>query len=135
MIRKAVGALAGLGLIGGAGSVAYNQHGDATVRITDQGVDQVLIVPEGRHLFPWEYKPDPAPDVWRTVDPAARQVIRLPQGQQPGLNRLPPSSMSIPTPQEPFRNKLAAPLVPHLPGKLPAKEIPLTPPLKGRGLK
>ena len=35
MIRKAVGALAGLGLIGGAGSVAYDQHGDATVKIKD----------------------------------------------------------------------------------------------------
>ena len=36
MVRKAAGVLASLGLIGGAGSVAYNQHGDATVKITDQ---------------------------------------------------------------------------------------------------
>jgi hypothetical protein len=35
MLRKAAGVVAGLGLIGGAGSVAYNQHGDATVKIKD----------------------------------------------------------------------------------------------------
>jgi hypothetical protein len=33
VIRKAVTLLAGLGLVGGAGTVVYNQHGDATVRI------------------------------------------------------------------------------------------------------
>jgi hypothetical protein len=35
MLRKAAAGLAGLGLIGGAGSVVYNHNGDATVKITD----------------------------------------------------------------------------------------------------
>lgn len=35
MVRKTVAALTGLGLIGGAGTVAYNNHGDATVKIKD----------------------------------------------------------------------------------------------------
>ena len=35
MVRKAVAALTGLGLLGGAGTVAYNNHGDATVKIKD----------------------------------------------------------------------------------------------------
>lgn len=35
MIRKAVGVLAGLGLVGGAGTVAYDHHGNATVKIKD----------------------------------------------------------------------------------------------------
>jgi hypothetical protein len=33
MIGKVVGGLAGLGLIGGVGTVVYNNHGDATVQI------------------------------------------------------------------------------------------------------
>jgi hypothetical protein len=35
MLRKAAAGLAGLGLIGGAGSVVYNHNGDATVKIKD----------------------------------------------------------------------------------------------------
>jgi hypothetical protein len=35
VLRKAAAGLAGLGLIGGAGSVVYNHHGDATVKIKD----------------------------------------------------------------------------------------------------
>jgi hypothetical protein len=34
VVKKAVSALVGLGLIGGAGKVAYNHNGDATVKIT-----------------------------------------------------------------------------------------------------
>jgi hypothetical protein len=49
MIRKAVSALTGLGLIGGAGTVAYNQHGDATVKIKDKNgsIRTVLIKSDG----------------------------------------------------------------------------------------
>ena len=35
MVRKGVAVLTGLGLLGGAGTVAYNNHGDATVKIKD----------------------------------------------------------------------------------------------------
>jgi hypothetical protein len=35
VVRKAVSGLTALGLIGGAGSVVYNSHGDATVKIKD----------------------------------------------------------------------------------------------------
>jgi len=36
MIRKAAAMVTGLGLVGGAGSVVYNQHGDAIVTIKDR---------------------------------------------------------------------------------------------------
>jgi hypothetical protein len=36
MVRKVASGLAGLGLLGGAGSVVYNQHGDAIVKVTDK---------------------------------------------------------------------------------------------------
>lgn len=50
VVRKAVTALAGLGLIGGAGSVVYNQHGDATVKIKDSSgkVHAVVIKSNGK---------------------------------------------------------------------------------------
>ena len=53
MVRKAVSALAGLGLIGGAGSVVYNQHGDATVKIKDASgkVHAVVIKSNGGKSF------------------------------------------------------------------------------------
>ena len=52
MVRKAVAALTGLGLIGGAGSVVYNQHGDATVKIKDAGgqVHSVVIGSDGKQF-------------------------------------------------------------------------------------
>jgi hypothetical protein len=45
--------LTGLGLIGGAGTVAYNQHGDATVRIKDASghVQTVNIGSNHAHSF------------------------------------------------------------------------------------
>src|SRR3954466_16164404 len=53
MFRKAAAALAGLGLIGGAGSVAYNQHGDAIVKIKgkDGHVQTVSIKASGGATF------------------------------------------------------------------------------------
>jgi hypothetical protein len=44
MLRKAAAGLAGLGLIGGAGSVVYGHNGDATVRIKDSKTGQVQTV-------------------------------------------------------------------------------------------
>jgi hypothetical protein len=44
MFRKAAAGLAGLGLIGGAGSVIYGNNGDATVKIKDPATGQVQSV-------------------------------------------------------------------------------------------
>ena len=45
MLRKAAAAgLAGLGLIGGAGTVVYHDNGDATVKIKDQRTGKVQSV-------------------------------------------------------------------------------------------
>lgn len=53
MIRRAVGAgLAGLGLIGGAGAVAYNDDGSATVTIKDKsGGEQTVQLRGGGKTF------------------------------------------------------------------------------------
>jgi hypothetical protein len=53
MVRKAVAALTGLGLLGGAGTVAYNNHGDATVKIKDAHgqVHTVVIRSNGGKQF------------------------------------------------------------------------------------
>jgi hypothetical protein len=52
MIRKAAAALTGLGLIGGAGSVVYNQHGDAIVTIKDKaGRTQTVSIASGGARF------------------------------------------------------------------------------------
>jgi hypothetical protein len=53
MIRRAVATLTGLGLIGGAATVAYNKHGDATVRIKDSAghVHTVVIGGNGGKTF------------------------------------------------------------------------------------
>jgi hypothetical protein len=104
----------------------------ATVRITDPNtIDPPVIVPEYRRIYKWEYLPDPPPDVWRSIDPARKLAPVMP-GQPSGLNRLPTGKASIPVPQEPFRPR-AAP-APQLPGKLPAKGVPV-PPVIGRGPK
>jgi hypothetical protein len=47
MIRKLAAGLAGLGLIGGAGTVIYNHNGSTTVRITDPKTGQVQSVSIG----------------------------------------------------------------------------------------
>lgn len=44
MLRQAAASLAGLGLIGGAGTVIYNNSGDATVKITDDKTGKVQTV-------------------------------------------------------------------------------------------
>jgi hypothetical protein len=44
MIRRAAAGLAGLGLIGGAGTVIYNNSGDATVKIKDNATGKVQTV-------------------------------------------------------------------------------------------
>jgi hypothetical protein len=44
MLGKAAAGLAGLGLIGGAGTVIYNNQGDATVRIKNDKTGQVQTV-------------------------------------------------------------------------------------------
>lgn len=44
MLRKAAAGLAGLGLIGGAGTVVYNNNGDATVKIKDDRTGKVQSV-------------------------------------------------------------------------------------------
>lgn len=53
MIRKAAGILAGLGLIGGAGSVVYDHHGNATVKITNKSgqVQTVHIGGAGGRMY------------------------------------------------------------------------------------
>ena len=54
MIGKAVAAgLAGLGLIGGAGTVIYNNSGDATVKVRDSATGKPLSVHlrSGGHSF------------------------------------------------------------------------------------
>jgi hypothetical protein len=53
MIRRTVGAgLAGLGLIGGAGAVAYNEDGSATVTVKDKaGVAQTVRLESGGKTF------------------------------------------------------------------------------------
>ena len=53
VIRKTVATLSGLGLIGGAATVAYNKHGDATVKITDAAghVHSVVIKSAGGKQF------------------------------------------------------------------------------------
>ncbi len=47
MLRKAVAGLAGLGLIGGAGSVIYKDNGDAVVQIRDKNTGKVQSVQIG----------------------------------------------------------------------------------------
>jgi hypothetical protein len=96
----------------------------ATVRITDPNAsDPPLIVPEYRRIYKWEYMPDPPPDVLRSINPA-RRITPVVPAQKPSVNVLPPTGKaSIPTPQEPFRNKMSAAPVPQLPGKLPAKAL------------
>lgn len=44
MLRRAAAGLAGLGLIGGAGSVVYGHNGDATVKIRDPQSGKVQTV-------------------------------------------------------------------------------------------
>jgi hypothetical protein len=45
MVRRAVAGLAGLGLVGGVGAVAYNDDGSATVTIKDkQGNEQTVKI-------------------------------------------------------------------------------------------
>jgi hypothetical protein len=44
MLGKLVAGLAGLGLIGGAGTVVYNNHGDATVKIKNEKTGRVQSV-------------------------------------------------------------------------------------------
>ena len=53
MVRRAVAVLTGLGLIGGAATVAYNKHGDATVKIKDAAgvVHTVTISGNGQKQF------------------------------------------------------------------------------------
>jgi hypothetical protein len=50
MVRKVAAALVGLGLIGGAGKVAYDKNGGATVKITDENgqVQTVHIAGDGK---------------------------------------------------------------------------------------
>ena len=107
----------------------------ATVRITDPNAsDPVFIVPEYRRLYEWEILRDPAPDVGRKIDPAARRIAPVTPGLKPGMNGLPPSGKaSIPVPQEPFQPKIGTP-APQFPGKLPVKGVPV-PPMKGLGQK
>jgi hypothetical protein len=53
MLAKAAAGLAGLGLIGGAGTVVYNNSGDATVKIKDDktGIVQTVRLGEGGRSF------------------------------------------------------------------------------------
>jgi hypothetical protein len=52
MIRKAAAMVTGLGLVGGAGSVVYNQHGDAIVTIKDKaGHTQTVSIASGGARF------------------------------------------------------------------------------------
>jgi hypothetical protein len=44
MLRKVAAGVAGLGLIGGAGTVVYNNNGDATVKIKNKETGQVQTV-------------------------------------------------------------------------------------------
>jgi hypothetical protein len=44
VIKQAAAGLVGLGLIGGAGTVYYNNHGDATVKIENKKTGQVQTV-------------------------------------------------------------------------------------------
>ncbi len=44
MIKKLAAGVAGLGLVGGVGTVVYNKQGDATVRIKDEKTGQVQTV-------------------------------------------------------------------------------------------
>lgn len=90
MLRKAVTALAGLGLIGGAGSVAYNQHGDATVKIKDASgkVHSVVIksnnngksfsCPTGTHdrLRPYDIAAGRIELTLQTVRRSERAIVR-----------------------------------------------------------
>jgi hypothetical protein len=49
MLGKVAAGVAGLGLIGGAGTVVYNNHGDATVKIKNEKTGRVQSVRiEGR---------------------------------------------------------------------------------------
>jgi hypothetical protein len=101
----------------------------ATVRITDPNtIDPPVIVPEYRRIYKWEHLPDPPPDVLRSIDPARKLAPLI-----PGVNGLPSGKASIPVPQEPFLPKIGSP-APQLPGKLPAKAMPVLP-IKGQGQK
>ena len=44
MLGKLAAGVAGLGLIGGAGTVVYNNHGDATVKIKNEKTGRVQRV-------------------------------------------------------------------------------------------